>query len=683
DSGTFWRPCKVTGGVWEYPGNCGDSVPPFTDGLYRIEVRAQDGALNYESTITTITISYDTQVPTTSIKMPCFGWHKSYATISGTAQDPGNAGIEKVEVAIRDNTLVPPKYWSGSSFNSVDIVWSTTTLSDIGGGKWQFTYPIPGQSIPNWGSGGTQSADGDQIEVRSQVTDKSGNQESPYQSWTFYVDITTPTVNILSPAVNVSTISTLTTISGSAADTPSYPAGQIKNVKIRIYRLLDEKYWGGITFSIAKVNADDAWFVPASTNSAGTVWSHPFNSGDWNNGYLYRIEAKVDDRADNYQTGYSTREFRIDYSPPVSKVDLPVHSSVISQFSKITGTAADTGGLKSVNISVVRLDTNKYWESAVQTWNQNTTYWIEVNPPWTSWDFTQIEQSHLTNGVSYWVTTISTDVSQPPLVEVPSSARGSYFIYDTTPPVSNIRAPVDISTVSIKSYSSIQIASGNCSDFQPFSGAAYSNSISSVEISIQNLTLNNTWWTGSGWAESETWRPASNFVVGNDSWTYTSIADAFNSGWQYKFKTRGYDGALPNNIQTVFNEYTVTYDTHPPTSSLQLPTSVNPNYGLDRILSTISGSSDDDLSSPYKAGVLKVQVRISTGTPAIYWNEVNWTGTSASWLDTDTPETDPFVFTSTPMWLNGKEYTVETRATDKVIPSGNLQIAYSTVTFKY
>ncbi|MBI4657216.1 MAG: hypothetical protein HY746_10820, partial [Elusimicrobia bacterium] len=689
DATGLWRPCEVSGTLWKYPGNAGDTTPPYSDGQYQIELRSVDGSLNYESAITTITVKYDTMVPTSTLTMPNLSWHKKFATISGTAVDSGvgaaKADVKNVNITIK---IVGGNYWDGDGFDTPTETWlaSDKTWSDP---NWLFTYPSGSNLMPNWGAGGAQSANGDKIEVKSKVYDNSDNYETPaapLQIKEFIVDITTPTVLNIAPSTYTATVSNLPTISGTADDTPKTTyAGKIDTVRIRIREAskpgdATPNYWktGTSAFDYTDSEGELAWFSPSNLTADSTIWWQPFTA--WTDSGTYRLESKATDKAGNYILSYSTSNFTIDKSSPTSYVLIPASATTVSQFSSISGTGYDASGISDLKLKVTRL-TDNYGFNGTNFAAGVSSRPVTQNNGYFNWQYTELTAAKLTNGVSYYVESYATDTSNPALTEVTDPARCSFFIYDTTAPVSSV-----LSVADNKAYSAITIASGSCADVQPSPSppnAAYSNKISSVEISIQNFTLGTTYWNGTGWVEGVVWSSATNFVVGNSSWSYSNLTNAFKSGWQYKFKTRSYDTALPNNIQQVLNEYTVVYDTHPPVSNLTAPETANNNYGPSRILSTISGGSNDNLSTPNNAGVDNVKVRISTGTPAVYWNGTNWTGTSASWLNTDTSATNPFVFTSTPVWQNGKEYTVETRATDKVIPSGNVQLAYSTVTFRY
>ena len=257
-----WRDCELVSGdgsIRKPP----DVIPNWVDGTYIVYTKAIDNTGTAETTPKQVQFEYDTQEPTSSIKMPNASWHRAFATISGTAKDPGNADAQKVEVLLR---IDGGNYWDGDGFDSAVAVWSTTTLADLGSGIWQFNYPITGQVIPNWGSGGNQSANGDRIQVRSQVTDKSRNAEDPYQSLYFWVDVTTPTVLNLAPSTYTAVISNLPTISGTALDTPS--TGKIDTVRIRIREAskpgdTTPNYWKDSTsaFDYTDTEGELAWFT--------------------------------------------------------------------------------------------------------------------------------------------------------------------------------------------------------------------------------------------------------------------------------------------------------------------------------------------------------------------------------------------------------------------------------------
>ncbi|MBI4655944.1 MAG: hypothetical protein HY746_04250, partial [Elusimicrobia bacterium] len=172
------------------------------------------------------------------------------------------------------------------------------------------------------------------------------------------------------------------------------------------------------------------------------------------------------------------------------------------------------------------------------------------------------------------------------------------------------------------------------------------------------------------------------------SWNYTSVP-AWDSGKKYGIRTQAFDDTIPDpaNKEDVTGKTNLefVYDTEVPDTLLAAPGAANPNYGPARPLGTVSGTTTEyplALAPKYDAGIDKVELRISTaGASNNYWNGTTWVSEKETWNVASASA--PFVFTSTPAWQNGKEYTVESRGKDKALPSTNLELSYSTVTFKW
>ncbi|PIU82778.1 MAG: hypothetical protein COS68_07580, partial [Elusimicrobia bacterium CG06_land_8_20_14_3_00_38_11] len=486
----------------------------------------------------------------------------------------------------------------------------------------------------------------------------------------FTIDNSSPTVLNVQPSTWTKVVSDLPTISGTAKDEPS--TGKLDTVKLRIKREDGSKYWDNPNNIFATfADPETAWFTPTLTPDC-TVWTKPFSA--WTDGSTYYIESKAIDKVGQYSLNYSTSYFKIDNSAPISKVTLPVTNRCANTFTSISGTASDASGVKEVKVSIKRLLSpasyfnGTAFESADEVW-----LLVTQNPTYNNWRYTDLTAGKLINGTSYFIKSRAIDNAVPELTEDQPADRSCYFTYDTTAPVSEVLYPENA-----KTYSALSTISGTAKDIQaPAPNIAYSNVISSVQVEVST-------WTGSAWSIITDWTNVNK--VYTSSWVYTSLP-ALDSGKKYRVRTQAFDDTVPDpaNKENGDNKTGIefVYDTEVPDTLLTAPGSANPNYGPQRALGTVSGTSTEyPLSPKYDAGIDKVELRISTaGASNNYWNGTTWVSEKETW--NVATGSAAFVFTSTPVWQNGKSYTVESRGKDKAQPSTNLELSYSTITFNY
>ena len=202
-------------------------------------------------------------------------------------------------------------------------------------------------------------SDGYKYTLNSQSVDVAGNFESNYSTYTFTLDLSTPTSGVTLPAnggySNLNTV----TISGTADDrfcalnpalnpgcanpTRAFESG-IASVTVAIADITTStNWWNGGSFASAGALYQLATF---SGGSSGT-WSYTFPFGALTTNHVYAVVAKPSDNAGNTQVNAATSTFVFDQSLPVSIATSPVGS--ISAAFFLYGTANDTPpGLPSV-----------------------------------------------------------------------------------------------------------------------------------------------------------------------------------------------------------------------------------------------------------------------------------------------------------------------------------------------
>jgi hypothetical protein len=374
----IWRNYNSTQPVWGYPFG-GDSIPAWVDGsTYTIIARAYDSSNNYSTIYATNTFTYDINLPTAAVTFPVdadfHGPSNPLPTISGTSADDTSGAT--VEILIRDLTQ-GATYWNGSSWIPLSS-WVVCT----GTNSWAYTSPL-------WNDG--------QYQITPRAIDFASNISSNTPV-NFIYDATNPTTEITLP--DLSWHNSLTTISGTADD--ALP-GELNQVQIRIYNEATIKYWNTVTesFDIVVAAAETAWFV-AKPSITWSVWYT--TSPPWNTDTDYRVEAKSQDKALNWDMTYSTFSFIYDTSTPNVEITYPVNDSYIKSLTAISGTSFDFSG-SSVSILKIAIRENsidKWWDGV--SFSSDTLFPIDVNPPFDNWTYPGLTSSELTANTSYYIT---------------------------------------------------------------------------------------------------------------------------------------------------------------------------------------------------------------------------------------------------------------------------------------
>lgn len=317
--------------------------------------------------------------------------------ISGSATTTTGTNLSKVEISIKRNS--DTKYWTGSAWTS--------------GPTWLLTS---GKSSWSYNSASVTWASGFKYHIRSKATDDKSNVETPSYGNVFTFDNNKPKSKVTSPGNNT-TVTSLAKISGSASDTGG---SGVSYVRISIKRYSDGWYWTGGNWTNREL-----WLGAAGTTS----WNYYLNMS-WSSG-KYHVQSKATDKAGNTESPSFGNIFYIGTSSstkPSSAISSPAHSSYLNSVGTISGTATDnTGsGLKSVGISIQRLNDYNYWHGS--QWKVNKT-WLSATGT-TSWSFNA-------SGVS-WSTDIDYKIRSRAIDNknnVEDPGFGINFMFDNMAPI--------------------------------------------------------------------------------------------------------------------------------------------------------------------------------------------------------------------------------------------------------
>ncbi|OGS39266.1 MAG: hypothetical protein A2551_00090 [Elusimicrobia bacterium RIFOXYD2_FULL_34_30] len=314
-----------------------ETLSPNTTYYLRVRAKNGDGIYTeYSETISTKTLSApigpDITLPVIAILDPSGSSYKnSLLTISGTAED--NVEVSLVNISIFDLNN-PPNYWNGSAWQTSEY-WLDCTVNQS---SWTYT------SLPDWSDSG-------QYQLVAKVKDSSENWSTEYSTITFMFDVTAPSSTVLTPT-NSSTISNLTTISGTAYDNTYLSA-----VELTIRRLSDGLYWTGSEWGSL------AWLD--TTN--GSPWSYTgLLTANLTLGTSYWIISRGHDNAGNVES-ITIGSSIFTYITNSTQLQILAHGETNLQGSGKTGTpSTQTAGI-SFTITVNAVNSSYYVDSNAST----------------------------------------------------------------------------------------------------------------------------------------------------------------------------------------------------------------------------------------------------------------------------------------------------------------------------
>ena len=624
---------------------------------YVVRLRARDKAVPFNESLNDFTFLYDTVKPVASIANPVQGVFKSAAfTLSGGASDtdPDGGGpllasnASAISISIqRQGGLC---YLPGFGFTEGCPNWFTPAGAP---GAWSYT-PTP-----------NPYADGEVYIVTARATDFAGNVQSGFAGGTslnsFTYDTTKPGALVQAPGAP--RVKALTTLLGTSSD--ALP-GVLQQVQLRVARN------SGLTFylspSLLTFSVD-----PGVTDPELTWFKANYNGADWTNwqassaipwvsGSSYTVMARSQDMGGNYSVPISTWGFVYDTDAPQSGISFPADTAIINSLPSLSGTMGDFpqgANLSSGTVTVMRLQVQrksdgKYfdgsdWQPGVQTIQSGAAgmqVWID------SWTIKSANLPTMTSGASYYLTSAGIDdTSGGGNAALFGLVGSSTFTFDNSPATASIAAPLDA-----KSYQILTLLSG---------GVADNIGVSTVSLSIQKVGSNCYREVLNDFAGAcPNWFKAFGTPA---AWTYSFPSNPWVQAAQYVVRSSATDQAA--NMQVAMSSAGFTYDIGVPTSALVAP--ALSGYLNDGQTTLFAGTAVD---SP--AGLLSVDVAFSDngGAANSWWNAVNFTGLSPSFLATGgTPAA--WTLDLTPLGLaNGKTYTARVRTRDQALPFNERQL---------
>jgi sugar lactone lactonase YvrE len=292
---------------------------------YRIISRATDRANNIEAPGIGIILTIDNERPSSTIEFPIDkSILRTLPAISGIAEDPGDAGVNKIEICIKrtkDNM-----YWSGEK-------WSRSQSWLLANGTSNWKYDV---NSVLWTSNTLYS-------VQSRATDNISNIELPSKGNLFTLDFDLPSSKITFP-LNNTYLNSLNTITGSSYD---IGVSGIKSVDICIKQTIGfmDLYWNSVRWS-----SSEHWLTVGGIDE----WS--FDSRDvlWETDNQYVVTSRATDMARNIEQPGFRVTFMYDDQPPLGSIIINNGEEYIrSNDVTLSLTGDDTGsGVAQIAFSV-------------------------------------------------------------------------------------------------------------------------------------------------------------------------------------------------------------------------------------------------------------------------------------------------------------------------------------------
>jgi hypothetical protein len=144
--------------------------------------------------------------------------------------------------------------------------------------------------------------------------------------------------------------------------------------------------------------------------------------------------------------------------------------------------------------------------------------------------------------------------------------------------------------------------------------------VSTITLSLQDLTVGTSYFTGSAWQNGSTSFPAQGTV---SNWNFNSSALSLVNDHQYQLTA----SALDNSGKTGSATFSFVYDVQKPTSTVASPV---PGYFTAAPLATISGKANDQVGNPANpsglaSNAVSIAVESLAGAGA-WWNGATFSG---------------------------------------------------------
>ncbi|MCB4757108.1 MAG: Ig-like domain-containing protein, partial [Elusimicrobia bacterium] len=690
DGNLAWRKGNAgTPAAWQYSDvNLTGQLQSGT--TYLVQVRARDTAVPYNSGPTTngtdsnFTLSVDSVsfiadkiAPASLLILPVPGattYTNALPTISGTSNDSVSKITAAGQVTVGIKEIAPNgNWWSGdSTFSATSEQFHAVTSLLATNSTWTLTAPP------------FRHGYGYRVLVKASdnvVPTPNTEATASLSSATFVYDVEYPTATVTSPA-NGAVICSLTSVGGSTVE-----QFKMSGVYITMKDNVTGKWWdqSGSTFS--RTDGEKIFYL-ATPQSPGiwTTWSWSVDQSKFQTGRGYTVSYYALDQAGNQQPDASSG-FTWDKTDPTSAVVEPANGAFIKQggFVQVTGWADDANDISKVEISIQRVDDDKWWkyQGASGDWETSAgAIYLPtpatLNPPpgshriWVQTAELPPDEKLLnpSDGTQFRIRVRATD--KPGNIQQ-TIGDPVIFRYDVTPPNVAIQFPSNTSQ-----YASVPVLSGTAQDLF---------NTKQVEIRLKNGS-NEYWKFGQGYlSEMDTWNVATGSSATNSvvNWTFSNLPT-----WEqqtYVLNVRARDEA--GNYTATYSTVTFYYDSEAPVVVTTTPVT----GGTYKTMPGIYGTAQDG-NSPRDIQEIRVKIYKVTGGATSYWNAGSSTWSvleSQGWGLVD-PKTKiagslwrwdltHTNFTNDPLtWTTNTTYYILAKALDK---AGNTGTETSTKTFVF
>ncbi|MBI4424386.1 MAG: hypothetical protein HY554_11690, partial [Elusimicrobia bacterium] len=706
----IWLPAAWNGVTWSLAG------PP--DNKLRVNSRyivissAADNAGNTQGPASLgetayKRVQYQPPAAQTGINTPeSLAFYSHIEAIQGTA----NPYTTQIQLTLK--RLDTGACWGGGNPHAwVDCVQASTATRVIGQSLGNWTYPPQGERLPDWG--GVNNAT---LTVTSVGYNLAQLPETPPKVSQFYVDRSSPVSSVAFPASD-SFVTGRPTPGGPIVDpSPSTVLSgvrPIKGVRMRLRRMDSGYYWDV---------ASNSWvfqetYSTVTYHAAGSSWT--FNSSTpsltWVDGLLYNLDVlgidqarNIDSYVDNTIQGNSELpagaiQFIYDSGAPSVSLANP-NAPRERSMATIAGVAADAapGQLGRVQVRVLR-------ESGLQRWaNPATGMAFDVNPQltlgqaelaWTTATYaTSWANWSLSSGVAWGLlgdtfTVVARSIDRAGNV---SPAYSSYtFIYDDLAPETGVTAPA--ANAIVHTLTALEGTLGDLPSANP-------GAVAELRLRVRRLADDN-FWTGAAWnawpgaGDPSSMGANEGTRVWSTSWTVNAnnipacpdpsngLTCKLTHGASYFLSSSGRDDAADGGNEEAYytsRGSTITVDLAPPASTVTVPSNGQIlNLGS---LASIQGTAADPLAGIASAAQVQVMMKETSpgsgtwdgGNPGTFgasgdqWHALTAVGGSFGAGIWSFPR---------PALSDQASYRVYVRARDNALPNGNLQTAYSSMSF--
>ncbi|MEK7745960.1 MAG: hypothetical protein AAB576_04785, partial [Elusimicrobiota bacterium] len=436
-------------------------------------------------------------------------------------------------------------------------------------------------------------------------------------------------------------------------------------------------YWTGSTFTAGAYQTVPA--VVAAPGSVNTTWNYTdADLTDWtNNGISYReyvIHAIATDRAGNVHVAGTTSTFVLDNRAPTGTATRPTANALSSSghnfygpanlLGNILGNSNDqnsypagypTAEASKVEARIKRDGAGSLVWNACQagcTWT-GAAIWQTVNDT-SSWNYGLNRLPDFGQGQSLgWDSgrRMSVEVRVTDLVGNLSTLTTQYFTWDSALPTSSLSYPASAYMPAVAAVN------GTAADLDTIlAGLGKGSGVRDVEVAVRdNRPAFQTWWdgtgfnisdgdhsAGAGWIKASTApevAPPTGAVWSLPATTVTFVT-SING---YSVNARALDYA--NNVTAPVSTFSFIFDGVKPAAVLQKPP-VLANLTVSN-LPYISGTASDNI------GLSKVQVRIKSNGPGLFWNPGDYTAGDFKFVRGETDEGAWFDAANTANWSTG------------------------------